>query len=197
MRFDTVQTAAVSRFGKIYHLSRYVLYETTEGVLLRIKTPSQITVIRNLWVKKNLFSQPVYTPRGAPVNYVQPPTIDVDMFTDLVYQHTHTYTPALISSVSSDRLWSDPSVSLWFWMYPSEHKTPSRAHWPWDELLSPGPCRARKHFSHIYNTATNHWLKLCCQFVGMICYFIDKEPHSWELTFVNDALRLGVFYFIL
>lgn len=31
-----------------------------------------------------------YTPRGEPVNYVEPPTINVDMFTDLVHQHTRT-----------------------------------------------------------------------------------------------------------
>lgn len=31
-----------------------------------------------------------HTPRGEPVNYVEPPTINVDMFTDLVHQYTRT-----------------------------------------------------------------------------------------------------------
>lgn len=48
-------------------------------------------MIKNLFIEaKNPLQAAPYTPGGEPVNYVHPPTIDVDMFTDLVYQHTHT-----------------------------------------------------------------------------------------------------------
>lgn len=50
-------------------------------------------MIKNLFVEaKNPLQAAPCTPGGEPVNYVHPPTIDVDMFTDLVYQHTHTHT---------------------------------------------------------------------------------------------------------
>lgn len=153
-------------------------------------------MIKNLFVKvKNqiLFRQPS-APLGANqwTMYI-PPTIDVDMFTDLVYQHTQTRIIglpfpcllALISSVLSDTLWSDPSMCLcWSLVL----YVPIRAQDPpvgsltlrWASLQDPAGFQSTSFIYGICgtNTGTNQWFKQCCQFVWRNWYFIDKEPHS-------------------
>lgn len=78
-----------------------------------------------------------YTPRGEPVNYVEPPTINVDMFTDLVHQHTHArrHNWSTISVLTGAAIICGlicPVVTsvcvdaaLFLCMYSSEHETPS------------------------------------------------------------------------
>lgn len=101
-----------------------------------------------------------YTPRGEPVNYVEPPTINVDMFTDLVQQNTHTHrhnwstisvlTGAAIvcGLICSDLTPVCADAALFLCMYPSEHETPSELTDP-DMSYSTGPFGARKHFFHL------------------------------------------------
>lgn len=116
-------------------------------------------VSKNLFVKMKTTDSfwTKYTPRGEPVNYVEPPTINVDMFTDLVHQHTHAHrhnwstisvlTGAAIicGLICSDLTSVCANAALFLCMYPSEHETPSEPTDP-DMSYSTGPFGARKHF---------------------------------------------------
>lgn len=115
-----------------------------------------------------------YTPRGEPVNYVEPPIINVDMFTDLVHQHTHAHrhncssisvlTGAAIicGLICSDLTSVCADAALFLCMYPSEHETPQWVHWH-ERLHRPlwGKKALLSFAIPVIHIPTNHCFKLC------------------------------------
>lgn len=150
----------------------HTLWSRQQGVLF-IWSPR---VSKNPFVKMKTTDSfwSKYTPRGEPVNYVEPPTINVDMFTDLVHQHTHAHrhnwstisvlTGAAIicGLICSDLTSVCADAALFLCTYPSEHETPQWAHWPRHELLHRTLWGKKALLSFaipVIYIPTNHWCK--------------------------------------
>lgn len=157
-----------------------------------------------------------YTPRGEPVNYVEPPIINVDMFTDLVHQHTHAHrhncssisvlTGAAIicGLICSDLTSVCADAALFLCMYPSEHETPQWVHWHERLHRTLWGKKALLSFAiPVIHIPTNHCFKLCkvsrcnCHFIdiqwtcldcGAKCITYSLRDFCGSLKFIQQAL---------
>lgn len=152
----------------------------------------KMTTTDSFWVE--------HTPRGEPVNYVEPPTINVDMFTDLVHQHTHVHrhnwstisaltgAANICGLICSDLTPVCADTALFLCVYPSEHETPSGARWPRHELLRRTLWGKKALLSFVIAVIyipTNHWCKMFAK---------DRASHCGCRVFISDAPRWGMWF---